>query len=336
MNNEFKFSENFNPGAYRDRFDSRDYQWAPLALAMGIEESFDWDKGFDTEEVLGIKIKIENQGTQSSCTSQSLSSYGDLLNYRETGKWEDFGAKGIYAQIALPQGGGYMRDALDVVVNQGFYLESDLPSYDRSGNPLTEMDVRRSEDITTDMRNKAVQWKSLRYYALPANDIDSWAIAIKNNWAIYMGATGSNNGWKQADLIPPAPDDNKWGHAVFGKAAKLRNGKKTIKIQNSWGERWGENGNGWLNEDYVNSNNVFAPWVLIDQRNINIKTMISTIKTQNDPNIYAKSNTTNKIYPFGAWQSYQEMLSAGWIEPFREVDSLNDYVIVDGPMGFLK
>lgn len=326
----------FGKGAFRDRYDSRDLQWAPLAQAMGIEESFDWDNGFDTEVELGVKVKIEDQGGQSSCTSQALSSYGDLLNYIETKRWEDFGAKGIYAQIALPNGGAYMRDALDVAVNQGFYLESDLPSYDSNSNPVSEEIVKRAEDITQAMRKKAVQWKSLRYYALPANDIDSWAIALKNHWAIYLGATGSNNGWGQPDLSPPQSGDKTWGHAIFGKAAKLRNGKKAIKIQNSWGEDWGEQGNGWLNEDYVKSNNVFVPWVLIDQKNIVINNMLETIKKVGDSNIYVKSNTNNKIYPIGAWGSYMEMLNAGWIKAFVEVSDLDKFEIIDSPFGLMK
>lgn len=331
---ETKDIKQLGKGAFRDRYDSRDLQYAPLARAMGIATTFDWQKGFDTEEKLGVKIKIENQGPQSSCTSQALSSYGDLLNYIETKKWRDFGPKGIYAQIALPGGGGYLKDALNIAVNQGFYLESDLPSY-RDGSPVSEEDVRRAEDITNEMRKKAVQWKSLRYYSLPANDIDSWAIAIKNHWGIYMGAHGSNAGWSQPDLRAPLPGEDKWGHCIFGKAAKLRNGKKAIKIQNSWGKNWGENGDGWIDEEYVKSNNIFVPYVLIDQKNIIIKDMLQTIKKTGDPNIYVKSNTNNNIYAIGTWKNYQDFLSNGWVSPFEEISTLDAFNIIDSAFGLM-
>lgn len=328
--------QNFGKGAFRDRFDSRDLKWAPLAKALGIEKTFDWNIGTDTEEKLNIKIKHENQGSQSSCAANALSTYGDVLNYVETKKWEDFGSKGLYAQVALPGGGSYLRDNLDIAVNQGFYLESDLPSYDINGNPVSEEEVRRAEDITSEMRKKAKQWKSLRYYQLPANDIDSWATAIENHWGIYMGATGSNEGWSQPDLRAPLPGESTWGHSILGKAAKIRNGKKAIKIHNSWSNSWAEGGDGWIDEDYVKSNNIFVPWVLIDMKNINIKNMLETIKKIGDPNIYIKSNTNNNIYPIGAWGSYQEMLIAGWIKSFEEVSTLDAFDIIDSPMGFLK
>ena len=41
--------DNFNPGAFESRYDSRDYQWLPVANACGIEQVFDWEKGWDSE-----------------------------------------------------------------------------------------------------------------------------------------------------------------------------------------------------------------------------------------------------------------------------------------------
>jgi hypothetical protein len=58
-----------------------------------------------------------------------------------------------------------------------------------------------------------------------------------------------------------------WGHAIFGLGYRMRNGKKAIKFLNSWGAGWGEDGCGWLNEDYFASQRVFPAWVLVDKSN---------------------------------------------------------------------
>jgi len=291
---EFKFDKNFNPGAFKDRFDSRDYQYEPLASAIG-EEAFDWEKGFDIEEELGIKLKVENQNGSSSCVGQATHKYGEVLELVENKKLPDFSAKWVYAQIHLPNGGAYCRDACKVATGQGFALEKDLPSYTTVEmsdgkivyNAPTEEFITKSEDITQEIRQKALPYKGLKYYSVRA-DIDLVAQAIKNHWGLLMAARGSNLGWREPKGIvrPPKSGENQWGHAIFGLGAKMLNGKKAIRFINSWSENWGDKGYCWFTEDYFNSGNMYSSWVIIDQKNINLIKPMRLVKTNDSSTVY--------------------------------------------------
>jgi len=274
-----------------------------------------------------------------NCVGQATSSIGDLLNFIETKKWKDFSAKGVYEQIYLPSGGAYTREACKIAVKYGFNLEEDLPSYTTVEmsdgrivyNGPTEK-FMTEQKIDDELRSKAEKYKSLRYFSVPKT-IDDVAIALRNHKTLLMAAKGGNDCWNKPDVEPGALN---WGHAFYGIGALMRNGKKAIKFANSWSTNWGDKGYGYLNEDYFKSGNVYTSWVLIDQKNIKIKNMIETIQKKGKPEIFAKSNTSNKIRWVGGWESYQQMLTDGWIKPFVTVDSLDEYEIDWHPFGFLK
>ena len=75
---------------------------------------------------------------------------------------------------------------------------------------------------------------------------------------VLMGFTGSNPGWKTADVRPPMTGEVTWGHAVFGKSYK----ETKTDFQNSWDETWGDNGVGHFDKNYL----PFEAWVILDHR----------------------------------------------------------------------
>lgn len=270
--------KNGQSGAYY-RQDIRDYQFNVLACAAGIDKKFDWDKGFDVEEELNIKLRHENQGNSSSCTGQGLTAYGEVLEFIETGIIKEFSSRRIYSNIYLPQGGAYLQDALKFITKQSFVLEKDLPSYE-NGSPPSEKFMRNKGNLNEVILQNAMKWQAKEYYQV-SGDIDDVAIALQNGFGLYMAATGSNKGWSNENLRPPLMSERMWGHAFFGKTAKLRNGKKAIKIHNSWSEKWCLGGDAWLNEDYFKSGYVWQPYVLIDKNNFNF---MKLIKSKNPSN----------------------------------------------------
>ena len=269
-------------GAYY-RQDTRDYQFNALARAAGIDIKFDWDKGFDVEEKLNIKLRHENQGSSSSCCGQGLTAYGEVLEFIETGTIKEFSSRRIYSNIYLPQGGAYIQDALKFVTKQSFVLEKDLLSYE-DGNPPSEQFMRDKGNLSELILQDAMKWQAKDYYQVGGN-IDNAAIALQNGFGLYMAATGSNGGWSTGDLKPPLSSERMWGHAFFGKAARIRNGKKAIKIHNSWGNAWCLGGDAWLNEDYFKSGYIWQPYVLIDKNNFNFMKLIKS-KNPNDKTVY--------------------------------------------------
>ena len=253
-----------NPGFYPDKEDTRDYQYDDFVAAAADVPEIDWDEGFDIERDLGITLKRESQNGSSSCVAQSVSSYAEVLNYVDTKKRVELSARDLYSRIHIPRGGAYLRDGVKTVVKRGISLESLVPSYDE-GRPPSE-EFMRVQSSTVEADQVALKYKGKSYYAVAAG-IDRFARAIKDGHGLLMGFTGSNPAWSNQDVRPPKDGENKWGHAVYGVGYGKKNGKKYIKFLNSWSEGWGDNGCGYVYEDYFKSEKVFSGWVLIDQPN---------------------------------------------------------------------
>lgn len=274
--------KNGQGGAFH-RDDPRDYRFDILAGIVGIDAKFDWERGWDLEKELNIKLRHESQGSNLSCTGQALSTYGEILEFIETGTLKQFSPRRIYSNIYLPQGGAFLRDALKFVTKQSFLLEKDLPSYENN-KPLSEQLMRNKGNLSETILKDALKWQAKEYYQINGN-IDDIAIALKAGFGLFMAATGSNKGWKNGDVRPPKISERMWGHAIFGKAAKIRNGKKAIKFQNSWSKNWGINGDGWISEDYFKSKYAWQPYVLIDKNNLNFMKLVKS-KDPNNKTVY--------------------------------------------------
>ncbi len=67
-----------------------------------------------------------------------------------------------------------------------------------------------------------------------------------------------------------------------------------------------------------------------------VKNMIRTLKKKDDNRIFAVAEDSFQLFEIGAFQSYKQMLDNKWVTPFEEVESLDAFSIVDGPLGFIK
>jgi len=236
----------FGKGAVKDTPDTRDYQWEEVGYGAA---PFDWEKGYDIEKELHVKMKPKNQNGSGSCGGQSWASYAASLEAQFSGTLEERSAKYIYAQTFEQGGGSTGRANAKIFVNQGVAREEVCPSYE-NGNPPSEAFMTRTGDITEAMRKDAENDKSLCYANVP-NDIDSTAQAIKVNGGVILGVVGSNNGtWLSSNPKHPKVGEKFWYHWVYAGKARLKDGKKQIGLLNSWGDNVGENGWQWLDEEY--------------------------------------------------------------------------------------
>ena len=253
--------EGFNPGGVKDRYDNRDYQWHEVGYGT---MPFDWNTGFDVESRLGSKLKVKDQNGSYSCGGQAWSYLAEVQEALHTGNYEPRSAKFIYAQTFVPPlGGSAGRDNCNLYVKQGVAEESKLSSYD-SGQPPQEAFMRRSEDITYDVRANAKLALSSSY-AQVGTDIESFATAIRDNDGAIIGIAGSNNGtWNSLMPKPPVAGEQQWYHWIYCGKAKLINGKKYIGVCNSWGTAVGDPANPgwqWISEDYFKiPGAIFSGW----------------------------------------------------------------------------
>lgn len=301
-------------GGHEDQKDDRDI------IFRASQEEVDWIIGYDVRNELGGDLDVWDQGQQSSCGGQGTAQYLSVLQCREMVKKygkslillrrehpeevEKISAKAIYSQTALPGGGSYIRDNMNIAVDFGALFERDCPTY-HNGQPITEEEVTDKSWITDDIRQLAKILGAKRYESILGYDMDTFAKAIKQNFGVVTGFSGNNNGtWRTERPQPPqsqvimdggkpvrVPIGVEWGHIVYVGAYGQDENGKYIAFPNSWGNLLGKRwyigappGYGWqkLYINWFDSGAIFSPWTLTDKPNITMENeFIKIIKDAN-------------------------------------------------------
>ena len=241
-------------GAIIDTPDERDYVFTGVAGGL---EPFDWNKGYDIEEVIGKKLDIKDQDGSYSCGGQAWAYYGQVLDPEHVQK----SAKFIYSQTFVGSGGSAGRTNSDLVCSKGWGDEDLTTSYE-NGLPPSEIFMERPQDITPEAFSRALLDRALKYGHANLN-IDDIAVAIRENKGCILGVYGKNNGtWLSPFPVPPDTLSQCWAHWTYCGKAKLINGKKYIGFANSWGKSVGEEGWQWYGEEYFQANGFFSSWTI--------------------------------------------------------------------------
>lgn len=263
-----EIKKHFNNGVLSDLHDGRDYRFSIYLDRYEIRfgsKPFDWDKGYDVEKELGHKLSLKNQQNSLSCVGQATAYYKELYEYYLKRVTKEKSAKSVYSQIFLQNGGAYLRDGVILVKNYGINLEEDVPSY-QYGEDVPEEFIRDKSWMNNILTKKAKYYANSDCYRIDGLGIDIFAKALEIGKGYLMGVSGCNNGtWYSKFPKPPTtetPQNEIWGHAVCAVAAVKIDGKKYIKIKNSWGNI-GENGYQYLGEEWFSDNGrwIFNPWV---------------------------------------------------------------------------
>lgn len=239
--------------------DDRDF-----AFGAELTLPYDWTK----EIVFDVPVIVKDQNGSYSCVAQSASAMATISYYKKTGKYLDFSARFFYSQISLgPKQGAYMRDGVDLLVKLG-----SCPRQNFVDDPQTEEHMMNKTGIEAVISvAKEYDIYSDQAYALVNGGIDAIAAAIRDHGSVMIGARGSNETWSNPYVAKGAGE---WGHAIVGVSAVQKEGKKYIKFLNSWSENWGQQGYGYLSEEYINDG-IMATFVLTDNfiKPLKVKTM---------------------------------------------------------------
>lgn len=256
-------------GLLEDLHDGRDFPFG--AYLESYEDKLgeiilDWEKGYSVEKELGIVFPVKNQGVSGSCVGQAISGYKEFIEYYLKRSTTEKSAKSIYSQIALPQSGAYFRDGMKVACEYGINTEKEVPSYIYSA-PGDEAFMQDKRWMNKEMAELANRFANQNFYSLKGYGIDVFAKAIVIGKGAVIGVVGTNNGtWTSTFPVPPAintPQAKLWGHALLAVGFLIINGKKYIKVRNSWGTI-GENGYQYLGEEWFANYGMFIynPWVI--------------------------------------------------------------------------
>ena len=239
--------KNYN-GAIPDKVDFRDYRFEFVAGSSPIPNKFSLK-----DKIVAIK----HQGKSSSCVGQAYAYYAEVLNFIETGEKIQLSARDIYSTIHLENGGAYLRDGAQKLVDSGVLLEKDAPSY-INGNPPTEAFMRQRNDITEAEIEKGNDFLAKSYLRVPV-DFDFIKRAICENSGCVIGLHGTDEDWLGEYVIPPT--QWVWGHAIY----LCGYDENYIYFVNSWGEGWGNVSFGKFGKEYIKS--AFTPWTVQDMSN---------------------------------------------------------------------
>ena len=248
--------------------DPRDVLFKDL-IPLGAP-AVDWNKGYDVRLEIG-DLKVENQGPSQTCVGQSTSKLAEVLNRFEEGRFIDLSPRDIYSHIFItPDGGAWLYKGPSYLVARGNAEELVVPSYmypDKE--PPTEAFMRIKDDSDRAVQNAGI--RKAKGYAVVSPNIDEMALAIQNNKAVILGFAGSNEGWQTAFPIPPQDNQALWGHAVLAIGFKMIDGRKHLIFLNSWSNLWGDNGFGYLSQNYFDSGKVFNGYTVVDLPNQYLK-----------------------------------------------------------------
>jgi len=238
-------------GAIKDEVDKRDYNIEEVGMFSPVE----WVK---KETVRSFEQK--DQAQSSSCVANATAKILAIENYLEEGRYFPLSARDIYSRRTNNSLGMNFREAMSIGKEYGITLESLMPS-----NGLSEALMNKVEDRTVFTEKTGEILKGGDFVSIPFN-IDAIASVINQGKGVLLGFLFDYSEW---DLVVPkiSKDSVKsCHHGVAGIDYCLKDGKKAIVIDESWGFK--HITQRYLTEEWFSNNRITAAWYFEDLSNI--------------------------------------------------------------------
>ena len=200
---------------------------------------------------------IEDQGDIGSCTANAGVGLLEYYENRAFGHYLDASRLFLYKVT---------RNLLHWTGDTGAWLRTTMKAMVLFGIPPEEyhpyITSRYDDEPNAFCYSFAQSYKSIKYYRLDRATASSTELLarLKNflsaGYPAMFGFTVYNFGNEKGEFLFPGPHDSvKGGHAVvavgYDDNRKIGKDKGAVKIRNSWGTGWGENGYGWLPYSYI-------------------------------------------------------------------------------------
>ena len=210
-------------GAIFSGYDARDYKLVYTASTAEFPKEFEL-------QMRGIK----NQGSVGSCVAHSLSSIIEYYNFNQTGNPNKMSVGYIYGNRTTSDykdEGMIMRDALEAVRKFGDVEHSMFPY-----NEETPKAIELFETARYDLFHQGYPNRISQYCRVTSENAIKSALMAGN--PILMAMTWYNDMKVVNGILVTNHRGNAGGHCMFIYGWD----EKGWKVQNSWGEDWGNNG----------------------------------------------------------------------------------------------
>lgn len=218
---------------------AQDYSHEEL-FGMGV---YEW-KSFNEADI--PQYTIRNQDGSSQCGAFASAKALGILNKKKGKSYVNLLPEFIYQKRKNQGVGMYMQDMFDICSKNGSPLDEYL-----TGDNLNE-EQANAYPITDFMTQEALKYASGSYVFIQSNDINEVARVIEEGYTPIILINFDIVEWTAEPYLLSNPKIN-CRHFVPCIYAGIKDNKKTIVIDDSWGTAFGHNGHRYISEDYWNA-----------------------------------------------------------------------------------
>lgn len=200
---------------------------------------------------------IKNQDGSSSCVAQAVSKMLGIHEVLEGGEYQNLSPKFIYTRRQnYPSGGMWFQNALEIATKYGTCKESTLPS-DMEGESFMN---DKTQEVKPTCELEALNFRSKNYVALSI-DINKIAEVLQQGYAVLLGFRFDYEEWT-TDPFLKENSALRTHHAVCATDYGIRNNKKVIAIDDSWGPGHGLGGQRFITEEFLDERCTYAGYAV--------------------------------------------------------------------------
>ena|SRR3990167_5390276 len=269
-------------------------------LASGIQ-AFEWK---EKSEDKWKKFLIRNQDGSSACVAFATSKILGMHEVQEGRFFRDLSPKFIYTRRQnYPDGGMWLPNALAIACGSGACKENLLPCDDKRESFMNDKGQE-----TSAAQEDAKFYKGKFYFSIKVN-IDEIAKIIEQGYGVLLGFRFDYNEWIETPFIDPNSKLS-CGHGVPAVDYMLRDNKKVLLIEDSWGPGFGKGGRRFITEEflkercfyagYVTSlpNFIFTKTLRKGSRGLDVKKLQEKLKVKVDGIFGEKTEERVKVFQF--------------------------------------